>query len=536
MSSRIDVELTSTRDDGTWTWRAAGARQPKGVLRASLLPPDPKLGQVLRVEVETGLDGLEVVAVVPPKKTTRSEPERLQLLGSGKADEPLVTTVLAPKGRGGDRRERRDGPRRDGDSRDRGRRDRPTGDARGPQGARGPRPERSGEARGPRSGGPDTRSAGTREGARKPRTSRPAPPPRPKAKRLRPGRTHRNEVLAALPPEQRPVAEQVLRGGIPAVRQGIEKQNETARAEGRPEVKADALVTLAEQLLPALRTAEWLDRAEAALADIDELDLRDLRSVVVAADDSARDEASRALATDLRAQLTRRVDQAHTEWLAEIGSALDEGRVVRALKLSSRPPKAGAPLPAELATRLGDAASAALTAEAGRDRWSTVLDALSFSPVHRTVKPAGVPTEPGEELLTIVRSFATRLPEVAQAFGIDPSTSPPPPRRPRRPVPPKPPKPARAKAPAAEAAPPAEAPAEPAPGGAPVAEAPTEPAPAEAPVAEAPAEVAEPEAPATESAPTETPADPPSAEATPAPEAPADAGPPDSGAAPAHGD
>ena len=240
----------------------------------------------------------------------------------------------------------------------------------------------------------------------------------------------------------------MLRGGIPAVRQGIEKQNETARAEGRPEVKADALVTLAEQLLPALRTAEWLDRAEAALADIDELDLRDLRSVVVAADDSAHDEASRALATDLRAQLTRRVDQAHTEWLAEIGSALDEGRVVRALKLSSRPPKAGAPLPAELATRLGDAASASLTAEAGRDRWSTVLDALSFSPVHRTVKPAGVPTEPGEELLTIVRSFATRLPEVAQAFGIDPSTSPPPPRRPRRPVPPKPPKPAKAKAPA----------------------------------------------------------------------------------------
>ena len=211
---------------------------------------------------------------------------------------------------------------------------------------------------------------------------------------------------------------------------------------------------------------------------------------MVAADDSARDEASRALATDLRAQLTRRVDQAHTEWLAEIGSALDEGRVVRALKLSSRPPKAGAPLPAELATRLGDAASASLTAEAGRDRWSTVLDALSFSPVHRTVKPAGVPTEPGEELLTIVRSFATRLPEVATAFGIDPSTSPPPPRRPRRPVPPKPPKPAKAKAPAAEAAPAEGAPAESPAAEAPAAEAAppeAEAAPAEAPAAEAPA-------------------------------------------------
>ena len=32
MSSRIEVELTSQREDGTWTWRAAGARQPKGVV------------------------------------------------------------------------------------------------------------------------------------------------------------------------------------------------------------------------------------------------------------------------------------------------------------------------------------------------------------------------------------------------------------------------------------------------------------------------------------------------------------------------
>ena len=34
---RIDIELTSSRPDGTWTWRAAGARQPKGVVSASVL-------------------------------------------------------------------------------------------------------------------------------------------------------------------------------------------------------------------------------------------------------------------------------------------------------------------------------------------------------------------------------------------------------------------------------------------------------------------------------------------------------------------
>ena len=33
----MEIELTSTRPDGTWTWRAAGARQPKGELDGGLL-------------------------------------------------------------------------------------------------------------------------------------------------------------------------------------------------------------------------------------------------------------------------------------------------------------------------------------------------------------------------------------------------------------------------------------------------------------------------------------------------------------------
>ena len=32
MSRRLEIELTSTREDGTWTWRAAGAKVPKGVV------------------------------------------------------------------------------------------------------------------------------------------------------------------------------------------------------------------------------------------------------------------------------------------------------------------------------------------------------------------------------------------------------------------------------------------------------------------------------------------------------------------------
>ena len=52
MSRRIDIELTSDRGDGSWTWRAAGAKQPKGVLRAELLPAGAVVGQELRADVE----------------------------------------------------------------------------------------------------------------------------------------------------------------------------------------------------------------------------------------------------------------------------------------------------------------------------------------------------------------------------------------------------------------------------------------------------------------------------------------------------
>lgn len=216
------------------------------------------------------------------------------------------------------------------------------------------------------------------------------------------------------------IAEQLLRGGVPAVRQAVEKQNEAAKAEGQPQVKAEALLAVAERLLPALRVAEWRDRAEAAVADLDELDLRDLRSVIVAAESAAKDDETRALADQLRAGLTRRVEAEQQAWLAELAQTLGEGRVVRALRLSSRPPKAGAPLPADLAAKLAEAAGAALTADTLPDRWSTVLDALSFSPVRAHVVPASRPETPAEDLVAVITTFASRLPRIAEAFGITP--------------------------------------------------------------------------------------------------------------------
>ncbi|HCH80360.1 MAG TPA: hypothetical protein DFK16_06305, partial [Acidimicrobiaceae bacterium] len=116
MARRLDIELTSDRGDGQWTWRAAGAKQPKGTLDGTLLPAGTSVGDVVKVEADADLDGLTVTTVFAPKGA-RKEAETLEVLGSGR-DEPLVTQVLAPKGRG---RGRGDDDRGRGRGRGRGR-------------------------------------------------------------------------------------------------------------------------------------------------------------------------------------------------------------------------------------------------------------------------------------------------------------------------------------------------------------------------------------------------------------------------------
>lgn len=451
MAHRLDIELTSSRNDGTYTWRAAGAKQPKGQLDAALLPDDVGVGDVLKVEVEADLDGFVVTTVFAPKGA-RKESARLELLGSGR-DEPLITQVLAERGRGGGR-----GRGRDGD--DRGRR-RGGGGPRGRDGDRGGRGDRD-----------RNRGKGGKGGGRPERRERAKPPARPKAPRLRPGRTHRQAALKALPQIQHQLADEVLRGGVPAVRQAVERMNEKAVAEGMPKIKVQPLVSLAENMAAPLKAAEWRDRAEAAVAGIEEIDLRDIRSVVAAAENAARDEESRALADQLRAGLTARADHEHRKWLDELAATIGDGRTVRALRLSSRPPKAGAPLPVDMAAKLAEAASASLTAEVTSDRWATVLDAVAFSPVRAQVVAEGIPAKPTDELLTAVKKLASRTPEIAKLFGIEP----PAPKgrgRGRRTPPPPPPAPPAAATPPPASEAPAEAPA-------PAAEAPV----AEVPVAD----------------------------------------------------
>src|SRR5918994_6384270 len=452
MSRRIDIELTSTRDDGSWTWRAAGAREPRGTIDGGLLPAGASVGDVLRVEVEGYLDGIEVTAVVPTR-APRREPDRLEIMGSSsRGDDQLVTTQLAGgrrgergggRGRDRDRGERSErGERGDSDRRGRGEgRDGRARDGRS-------RDDRGGERRGGAERGGERRGGGAERGGergerrdrrdspdRGERHERPAAAAveaKPKPKRLRPGRTHRAALLDAVPVEQRPILEQLLQGGIPAVRQAIDKQNEELKAAGKPEVGRDALLKVAEDLRSRAAAAVWRDRAEAAVANVDELDLRDLRSVVNAASDAGRDEEARALATRLREALVNRVEKEQSAWLAELSDMLREGRTVRALRLSSRPPKAGAIIPADLSNQLVEQTNAALTEETGQERWATVLDALAYSPIRRRVIPTSLPAKLSPALRETVARLGTRLPEIAHIFAVEPDQAAARPNRPQR--------------------------------------------------------------------------------------------------------
>ena len=452
MSRRIEIELTSARPDGTWTWRAAGAREPKGVLATAILPNGSKVGDLLKAEVDVELDGTTVLNVAP----VRGKAEKsglIEILPSATPFEAVTQQLAGRSDRDrGDRGDRRDRPPRrpDGDRPPRGdtdRRPRPEGDRSGAPGAPGAdrRPRRDGDrpARGPGDGGARDR---------RPRPSFTPPPElpqRPKPKRLKPGRAHRIAVLADLPEEQRAVAERALQGGIPAVRQAVHEQNTRLKAEGKEEIPAAGLILMAEQLLPKLRVAEWLDRAHAAKADLAELALPDLRSVVASSEDPvvARDESTRQLAIELKQALVSKQESETLLWLDDITAALGVGRVIRALKLSSQPPKAGVPFPTELATRLVAGAIASLTTDAAPDRWAAVLEAAAFAPVRAQIKPVAAPTQTSDELLATVKRLAPALPQIAALFGIEitsGSQMPKPirPTRPgapvRKPLPPKP--------------------------------------------------------------------------------------------------
>jgi hypothetical protein len=367
MAQRMEIELTAKQSEQTWSWRAAGAKLPKGTLPTTVLYDGAKVGDVIRAEAEVGIDGIEILSVAPPFVRREKQIERIEIKAEKKF-EP-VTTDLKKKREKKGKRERPQKRRDNEDSR-----------------------------------------------ARTPRT--------PRAPRLTPSMKHRGAILDTLEGQQRHLAELLLKGGMPAVRRSLEQDVRSAADAGQTQIDISPLLTAAEDMWPTLKTAEWMDKAEAALGMVNEISLRDLRAVVTTGDSNARTDESRALVQQLREALDRRSEESKTAWLSEIETCLNDGRIIRALKISSRPPDPSVKFPAELAQKLTEAANSALAPDIEVDRWLAVLEAVTTSPVRRSVVPAGLPADKDDPALAPAKSAAAKVPALSKMFGL---TIPPPP-------------------------------------------------------------------------------------------------------------
>ena len=193
----------------------------------------------------------------------------------------------------------------------------------------------------------------------------------------------------------------------------------------------DLLLSMAEELLPKMNLAAWMDRAVTARSADRDCPLRELRAVVAASSTVNLDDDGRELQGSLRRSLETKVTAIRESWLGRIGRALDEGRVIDALHTASRAPEPSMRLPAEHAVRLSEAAGQALSPELDEQSWLETLRAVVASPVRRTVKPAGLPKDAGEAVLAAARSAAGTVPQLARLLGL-PIPPPPGPRRPAR--------------------------------------------------------------------------------------------------------
>jgi len=382
MATRIDIEITSDRGDGTHTWRAAGAKQPKGVCASSLLPTGTGVGDVLRADAEFTVDGPELIALMAPKAAKVDTVQRLEVIGTQTATESVTTQLASKGGRG-----RRDS--RGGGGRDRGNRGRDSGgrDGGGRQGGGGGGPNR----------GQNRRNT------------------------LKPQKTHREAWLAGLPEPRRPVGEQLIYEGRDGVYQALARQNKAAQADGRDPIDVGPIMRIADDLIPGLKLAEWHDNADAAIAAAETADVREIRKVVTAGDEFGTNKAVTDQQAALRSKLAARLDKDHGTWSRELREALTEGRVVRALRQSGRPVKAGVPLPGDLVEQLTAAANEALSPEEEPHRWTMVLEALAGSPIRRLIAPETKPddADKDDELLDTVERLAHRLPGIADLFGIE---------------------------------------------------------------------------------------------------------------------
>ena len=380
MSRRIEIELTSDRGDGSWTWRAAGARQPRGVLAGR---PAPRRRQGRRRPAGRGRDRHRRHDGHLGRRRAgqeRTEPERIEIVGSPRRDDAARHATLTLGGRrvtaatARDRGDRGDRTRPSGASRDapgRSGRGRPTASGADCAGraTAACRPARRATQSDPRRSPSAAPTAGSPRGAAEAEAEAAAA-----GARAPQGRARRAAARAAA--DRRAGAE----GRHPRRAPGHRRREREAgrRRRAADQRRRAARRRRAAPAPPAHRRLARPGRGRPgrrrrARPARPALGRRRLRR-------RGRDDETRALAAQLRETLDERVEAEQAAWLEDLdGSPSTRGGSCGRCGCRSRPPKAGTILPAELRRALAEAAGEALTADVGADRWAAVLDATAYA-------------------------------------------------------------------------------------------------------------------------------------------------------------
>ena len=231
-------------------------------------------------------------------------------------------------------------------------------------------------------------------------------------------------------PEQLPVAEQLLRGGIPAVRAAVELQNKNASSQGRPTVDPTTIDRIAEDLLKTTNLALWKDRAGGAIGAGRELRLRDLRAVVTSAKTVSLDDEARTQLKELQGTLTARVEHLRTQWNEKLEAAITSKNVKEALGLVARPPDVSTRVSADAAGRVVALVSETLSAELDPKVWNEIVELTADTSIRRNVKPLGIPSDESSRSVAVHNAGA--IPELAKLLGMKVPPPPPPTRIVRR--------------------------------------------------------------------------------------------------------
>src|SRR5439155_136981 len=94
MATRIEIELTSARDDDTWTWRAAGARDRPGRSAGRAAPERGSDASSTRPGPARRPDPRPARAAESPAAPAKPRPKRL---APGRVHRDAVVAALRPE-------------------------------------------------------------------------------------------------------------------------------------------------------------------------------------------------------------------------------------------------------------------------------------------------------------------------------------------------------------------------------------------------------------------------------------------------------